>query len=326
MSLLPDTFWPASEASRQTGFSRNPIERRSEYRTPEIVVEALDDPDALTLVFNHEGRLLFDPLGSPWQSRDRTGQLAPEGHTQHLLLGWAGGTPRHAVQTPEGADDPAEPYKAIDVRSLYAQGLLSPEDEGAVGQARSLLNWHGTHGHCSACGSRTEILGGGIKRACTSCRREVFPRIDPVAIMLVTDGERALLGRSAHFPEGMYSCLAGFVEHGETLEDTVRREVLEESGIAVGAVRYHASQPWPMPHTLMMGFFGEALSSEIRFDEAELADCRWFERDEVNEVLARRPAYQRSEPAPPGQASAPPRGAIAARLIADWVDLTVPKS
>lgn len=322
MNRLPDDFWPAVEASRQTGFSRNPIERRSEHRTPEMVAEALANPDALTLVFNHEDRLVFDPDGSPWQPHETAGRLASKGHAQRLLLGWIGDRPRHAMQMAEDVAEFPDPYKAIDVRSLYAQGLLSPKDEGAVGQARSLLAWHGTHRHCGFCGSKTELVGGGIKRACPSCGRETFPRIDPVAIMLVTDGERALLGRSAHFPEGMYSCLAGFVEHGETLEDTVRREVLEESGIAVGAVRYHASQPWPMPHTLMMGFFGEALSSEIQFDETELADCRWFERDEVIEVLARRPAYARTEPIAPGETSAPPRGAIAARLMADWVDLT----
>ncbi|MCP1198744.1 NAD(+) diphosphatase [Notoacmeibacter sp. MSK16QG-6] len=322
MSLLPDDFWPLAEASRQTGFSRNSIERRSEHRTEELVAEALADPNALTLVFNHDGRLLFDPAGSPWQPREQVEHLSAPGYSQRLLLGWMDGTPRHALQRCDTADDPPDPYKAIDVRSIYAQGLLIPADEGALGQARSLLNWHGGHRHCGFCGHATEIAGGGIKRACPSCGREVFPRIDPVAIMLVTDGERALLGRSAHFPEGMYSCLAGFVEHGETLEDTVRREVLEESGITVGAVRYHASQPWPMPHTLMMGFFGKALSSEIQFDETELADCRWFSRDEMIEVLSRRPAYQSTEPSLPGGTSAPPRGAIAARLMADWVALT----
>ena len=218
-------------------------------------------------------------------------------------------------------DDLPDGFKAIDARSIYAQALLSPEDEGAMGQAHSLLAWHEGHRFCGRCGSPTEIAGGGIKSVCTGCGREVFPRIDPVAIMLVTDGDRALLGRSPNFPEGMYSCLAGFVEHGETVEDTVRREVMEESSIRVGAVRYHASQPWPMPHSMMMGFFGEALSSEIRFDETELADCRWFERSEVEELLRQRPGYG-SASNTPGEASAPPRGAIATRLMADWVLLT----
>ncbi len=322
MTRLSDDFWPSAEASRQTGFSRNVLDRRSEHRTEEIVAEAFGDPEARALVFNAERRLILDPEGSPWLAPEQWRALGAAIDADSLFLGWSGETKHLAIGTAMTADDLPEPYKAIDIRSLYAQGLLSPEDEGAVGQAHSLMSWHGSHRFCGNCGGESAIAGGGVKRACAGCGRETFPRIDPVAIMLVTDGERALLGRSPHFPEGMYSCLAGFVEHGETAEDTVRREVLEESGIRVGAVRYHASQPWPMPHSLMMGFYGKALSDDIRFDRTELDDCRWFSRDEVVELLGRRPSFTRIEADEAGDHTAPPRGAIAARLMADWVRFT----
>ncbi|MCB1417419.1 MAG: NAD(+) diphosphatase, partial [Nitratireductor sp.] len=144
------------------------------------------------------------------------------------------------------------------------------------------------------------------------CKAEVFPRTDPVAIMLALDGERCVLGRSPHFPPGMYSCLAGFIEPGESIEEAVRRETLEESGISIGRVAYHASQPWPFPHSLMIGCYGEATSFEIDPDRTELEDCRWFSRDEVREMLKRAPGN-------PDLPAIPPSRAIAHRLISDWV-------
>ena len=156
------------------------------------------------------------------------------------------------------------------------------------------------------------MAGGGVKRICPACKAEHFPRTDPVAIMLITDGERCLMGRSPHFPPGMYSTLAGFVEPGETIENAVRRETHEESGIRVGRVTYHASQPWPFPHSLMIGCYGEALSTEIVRDTAELEDCRWFTRAEVRDMLKRVPGN-------PDEPACPPKRAIAGELISSWV-------
>ncbi|KJS21536.1 MAG: DNA mismatch repair protein MutT, partial [Hoeflea sp. BRH_c9] len=155
---------------------------------------------------------------------------------------------------------------------------------------------------------------GGYRRKCQACGHVAFPRTDPVGIMLVVDeaSDRCLLGRSPHFPPGMFSCLAGFIEPGETIEDAVRRETLEESGIRVGRVRYHASQPWPMPHTLMIGVYAEAISLDITRDTAELEDCRWFDRTETAAMLASVLGE--------ADASAPPPGAIAHRLMRDWLD------
>ena len=152
---------------------------------------------------------------------------------------------------------------------------------------------------------------GGYKRACPSSGAEPFPRTDPVAIMLAVTPDHCLMGRSPHFAPGMYSCLAGFIEPGETIEAAARRETLEESGIRLGRVVYHASQPWPFPYTLMIGCFGEALNDDIVFDGRELEDCRWFGRDEVRAMVAGTHK---------DGLIIPPPGAIASHLIRFWAE------
>lgn len=147
--------------------------------------------------------------------------------------------------------------------------------------ARALLMWHHSHGFCARCGARSEMAQAGWQRNCPVCGAQHFPRTDPVVIMLVTRGNRVLLGRSAGWPEGMYSCLAGFVEPGETIEAAVRREVQEEAGVAVGPVRYLASQPWPFPASLMIGCAAEAVSDTITIDPAELEHALWVSRERV---------------------------------------------
>ncbi|WP_417793666.1 NAD(+) diphosphatase [Terasakiella pusilla] len=149
--------------------------------------------------------------------------------------------------------------------------------------ARGLMYWHKRHRFCGACGSETESQQAGHVRKCLNpeCGLEHFPRTDPAVIMLVTHGDKCLLGRHSRLKAGMYSTLAGFVEPGETLEDAVRREVMEEAGIKVGKVTYAASQPWPFPTSLMLGFYGEAETTEISFADDELEDAQWFTRDEL---------------------------------------------
>ena len=155
--------------------------------------------------------------------------------------------------------------------------------EGALlALARAMMFWHARHRYCGLCGSPTRSEEAGHMRRCTNpaCNTMHFPRTDLAVIMLVTDGDRALLGRNKNFPlPGMYSALAGFVEPGESLEDAVAREVREESGIEVAAVHYHSSQPWPFPANIMLGFHAEARTTEITIDYGELEDARWFSRD-----------------------------------------------
>ncbi len=167
-------------------------------------------------------------------------------------------------------------------------GSVSPDDLGALAEGKALLFWHAKHRFCANCSLPTVASAGGWRRECASCGTHHFPRTDPVVIMLAIDGERCLLGRQPRFPAGMYSCLAGFLEPGETIEDAVRREIAEEAGIATGTVTYLGSQPWPFPASLMIGCMVEAASTEITIDRQELEDARWFTRDEVKAMLAGR--------------------------------------
>ena len=148
-----------------------------------------------------------------------------------------------------GRDD----LELVDLRTIAVQGLVSAQALAILGQAKAILHWHARHGHCANCGAPTRIAAAGWRRECDACKAQHFPRTDPVVIMLAVDGEQCLLGRQARFPKGMYSCLAGFLEPGETIEEAVRREIHEEAGIDCGEVAYVASQPWPFPSSLMIG-------------------------------------------------------------------------
>lgn len=169
-------------------------------------------------------------------------------------------------------------------RDLRAFGVALPAGEAAVlAYARGMVFWHQAHRFCGRCGTPTESRRAGHLRACTNetCGAPGFPRTDPAVIMLVTDGDRCLLGRQAKWPEGMVSTLAGFVEPGETLEEAVAREVAEEAGITVGAVTYRGSQPWPFPSSLMVGFWAEAVTTDIRVDQDELEEAMWVRRADL---------------------------------------------
>lgn len=211
-------------------------------------------------------------------------------------------------------DSSEQRHPALDPRFAFLElrGVmtnLSPREAELAATGKAVLQWHRSHGFCSSCGTASVMEAGGWQRACPACGTQHFPRTDPVVIMLVTRGNRLLVGRNANWPEGMYSLLAGFVEPGETIEAAVRREVLEEAGIKVGAVRYLASQPWPFPASLMIGCAGEAVTEEIRLDPEELEDACWVTREDMVAAMAGR--HPRIRPAR--------RGAIAHFLIANWL-------
>jgi NAD+ diphosphatase len=168
-----------------------------------------------------------------------------------------------------------------DLRSIAIEGAVPQHDIGLLAQARSLVNWHLTHGFCAQCGTATSMADGGYRRHCAGCGSDHFPRTDPVIIIVVRCKRGLLLGRQSSWAPGMFSALAGFMEPGETIEDAARREVHEESAIRVGEIRYVASQPWPFPSSLMIGLIGEALSENIAIDPVELEQARWFDRDEL---------------------------------------------
>lgn len=195
-----------------------------------------------------------------------------------------------------------------------AGALLSERDAGLMVHAVALENWQRMHRFCSRCGERTVITAAGHVRRCPACGAEHYPRTDPAVIMLVTDDQdRALLGRQVHWPEGRFSTLAGFVEPGESIEQAVVREVAEEAGVVVDTVEYVASQPWPFPSSLMLGFMARAGSSEIHVDGEEIHEARWFSRDDL------KAGFASGEVLPPSGIS------IAARLIERWYGEPLPQ-
>ena len=302
------------EHSHDNGFSGNRIDPQSEHRADDCIVEATRHPAVGVYLFAEDRALMSvseDGL-SPLFSLAEAGARGMHADSL-ILLGHSGDEPRLAAMVPdrEQEQEDGASIKAIDLRSLAIQGVVSPAHLGAIAQARSLLQWHATHGFCAKCGQETEIKGGGVRRQCLSCDAQHFPRVDPVSIMLAIDGDRCVLGRSPRFLPGMYSCLAGFIEQGETIEDAVRREVLEEAGIKIGRVAYFSSQPWPFPSSLMIGCHAEALSTDIVPDDDELEDCRWFTREEVRLMLAGEH---------PDGLKTPPRMAIANRIITAFAE------
>ncbi len=171
-----------------------------------------------------------------------------------------------------------------------AAEYVSGPESGIIAQARAQLNWHNRHGFCSVCGNASYIARGGQVRRCPECKTEHYPRTDPVVITVVHDKDRCLLGQSRGRLVQMrrYSALAGFMDQGESIEEAVAREVMEEAGIQVGTVQYHSSQPWPFPSSLMIGCHANAATTEIAMDTEEMADVRWFDRDEVLLALEER--------------------------------------
>lgn len=200
-----------------------------------------------------------------------------------------------------------EGHRFAELRNVMAE--LSARDAECAATAKALIGWHRSHRFCSACGEESGVAQAGWQRVCGACGAQHFPRTDPVVIMLITRGNSTLLGRSPGWPEGMYSCLAGFMEPGETMEAAVRREVMEETRVRVGAVRYLASQPWPYPSSLMLGAAGEALDETIILDPNELEAARWVSRED----LAR--AFAGDHP----EIRAPRRGAIAGFILGNWL-------
>jgi len=215
----------------------------------------------------------------------------------------------HRTRNVPGAIEKLRPI--VDLRSLAMQGVMPPEELSLCGQARALAQWHENARCCGHCGGTTLVKDGGWRRKCWACGLEWFPRTDPVVIMLVTDGKRCLLAHEHRYGNKMYSTLAGFIEPGEDIEHAVRREVLEEAGIRIGDVRYHSSQPWPFPHSLMLGCIARAETTDITLDTAELADARWFSKDEARAMLEKRH---------PDGLTVPGKQAIANALIHHFLD------
>jgi NAD+ diphosphatase len=297
------------------GYTASILARVAERRSDAAFLAACE-ADARAGTFAIGGELVVmkkgangaDPLFRPDEARN----LAPT--AECVFLGLAGEAGRFGI-----ALDP-EATKALkgrpdlfvtDLRSIAVQGIVGPDHLAPLAEAKALLAWHARHRFCANCGAPTNVSQAGWKRECPSCKVEHFPRTDPVVIMLAVNGDRCLLGRAGRFVQNMWSCLAGFVEPGENIEEAARRETLEEAGIVCGRVQYFASQPWPFPMSLMIGCHAQATNTDITVDREELEDARWFTRDEV--VLMFKGQH-------PEGISIPPPIAIAHHIIRAWVE------
>jgi NAD+ diphosphatase len=305
-------------------FTGEQLDRAAERRTdPEWVAAQAESPDARAVLTGDAGihvageRLALLPLAALDAREPLLLGLDATGPVFAVDANGDSSSPVSAADqrwTARGAiaaqgEGPADPVTGTRPLGLRAAAAVLPQaDAGLAAHAAALVNWHRRHRHCSVCGAPTAVAEGGIVRRCPSCGTDHHPRTDPVVIMLVTDGDRVLLGRQPTWPPGRYSALAGFVEPGESLEDAVRREVAEEVGIAVTDVRYHSSQPWPFPASIMLGFTARAAGTELRLSTDELETARWYTRAEMlaspeNETFR-----------------LPRRDSIARRLVEDWLE------
>ncbi len=299
-------------------FTGNPLNRASEKRTDSNWIESKRrDPSSLVLPMWRLQPLLLGPEKSG--PRLELGLVRPGiadslagAEATSIFLGLDGDRAVFALDVSEAGDAAktgplAELGHFRDARS--AASMVSIKDAAIIAQAKALIDWHQRHGFCPRCGEPTKLMDAGYRRLCGKCCAEHFPRVDPVVIMLATHGEACLVGRGKQFPPGMFSALAGFIEPGETIEEAVRRELMEEASVKVGVVTYYATQPWPFPSSLMIGCFAKAESRDVKADENELAEVRWIERSVARELIEGKQV---------DGLRVPPPIAIAHHLIRTW--------
>jgi NAD+ diphosphatase len=276
-------------------FTGNPLDRVSEKRPDAEWIDARrKDPKSLVWPFWRLQPFLFGPeRGSEGVEAGllRPGLaeslMAPD--APWIFLGLEGERALFAIDISAARDPATEgPLAGLGhFRDARAAGAtIALKDVAIMGQAKALIDWHQRHGFCPRCGSATKLADAGYRRICENCESEHFPRTDPVVIMLATHGDACLVGRNARFPGAMFSALAGFIEPGETIEEAVRRELMEEVCVKVGKVTYLATQPWPFPSSLMIGCLAEAESRDFKCDETEIAEARWVDRATAKKLIA----------------------------------------
>lgn len=294
------------------GFAHGRLDRAGHLRADAAFLAAAS-ADARARFLALVGETVILKTGSPLECLFAADELPLREHRQEtVFLGLDGDAPRFATLYEEAAAEALAALPGLSLlglRQCAVEALLPPADLGALATAKALLFWHASHRFCARCGAASQPAQGGWRRDCAACGAQHFPRTDPVVIMLTIDGEHCLMGRQPRFVPGMYSCLAGFCEPGETIEAAVRREVLEEAGIQTGRVRYLSSQPWPFPESMMIGCIAEATSRTIVRDESELEDVRWFSRDDVRAMLERRH---------PDNLWVPLKFSLASQLVRAW--------
>ncbi|MGH1350499.1 MAG: NAD(+) diphosphatase [Methyloligellaceae bacterium] len=285
-------------------FSENPLDKM-DYLRPTIDIK--NAPGATRFILFSEGQIIL--RASDQQSTFSESELSMIQHDKELslFLGSDGEEHYFAVSV---SLDASEDFEQLDLRTFVSRRVMPVSNLGMVAQAGSVFKWHESHQFCANCGTKTTIAHSGWRRDCSKCEKQHFPRLDPVIIMMVTHGDNCIIGASHHYPENFYSCLAGFIEPGETIENAARREVFEEVGVVGGHVRYVCSQPWPFPHSLMIGVHMEAETAEMTIDEKEIREARWVSKQEIIEVM--------NNPESHGY-YLPPSIAIARTLFKEWI-------
>jgi NAD+ diphosphatase len=306
---------PAFGSLPRQAYSGGLLERAAALRGDDAKLAAfLKHPRAGVYVVGGESIVLKaqgaapDPLFPPDEAR------ALGAARETVFLGLLHDAPRFGIGIDQAAIEALKAradLKLIDLRTIAVQGEVDTVHVPPLAEAKAILGWHARHRFCPNCSAATVLTQAGWRRDCPVCKAEHFPRTDPVVIMLPIKGDRCVLGRSPRFPPTMWSCLAGFCEPGESIEEAVRREVAEEVGVTCARVRYFASQPWPFPASLMIGCHAEAVSDEVVIDKSEIEDARWFDRAELKSMLLRQH---------PQELSTPPPIAIAHHIIRDFVE------
>jgi len=289
-------------------FSQNPLNRLDQVRTNNLEVEKLKESKRALFILFDGNYIIVDEKNKICLFKRKLIDEYNISNENIILLGEFEGIVYFSATL---KSDLGNNLSKVSIREVVNLNFLDEDKFGILAQGASVLNWHESHQFCSSCGNKTKIVNAGWRRDCVVCKKEHFPRVDSAVIMLVTFGEYCLLGRGVHFKEGRYSCLAGYVESGETFEGAAKRELFEEAGIEGYDVKYLFSQPWPFPSTLMVGMRMKAKTQKLTLDKNEIEDAIWVHKDEVRAVLngEDNPLF-----------SLPQKIAIARNILEVWVN------